>query len=355
MAQHLRALLVGAGGMGRAWAKNLAACDEVVIAGWMDILPGAAAQAAHELGITVGYTGDDGVVGRRADRSSSIGKDNSKMDSQVLRLPHQHQVVIDHFVAACQADLRVLAAFLRGSHASATADAYSDLDLGLITADETYEDFFDGREAFLRLLGEPLFLETFDLPNFVFFIFADGTEGELALGRASGFNQISRGAYRVLLDKKGLLAGAVFPGHQPTQAEQVETVRRLVYWFWHDLSHFITAMGRGQLWWAHGQLEELRRYCVNLARLRHNFSAEAEGYEKVEQALPVEQLSPLQATYCPLEQAAMLQAGVVIVRFYQDLAPLLARTHALPYPDGLERMMVERLEQLCKAHAVVIP
>ena len=59
MTQHLRALLVGAGGMGRAWAKNLAACDEVVIAGWMDILPGAAAQAAHELEITVDYTGDD--------------------------------------------------------------------------------------------------------------------------------------------------------------------------------------------------------------------------------------------------------------------------------------------------------
>jgi predicted nucleotidyltransferase len=275
------------------------------------------------------------------------------MDSQALQLPLHHQVVIDCFVAACQADARVVAAFLRGSYASATADTYSDLDLGLITTDEAYEDFFDGREAFMRLLGEPLFLETFDLPNFVFFIFADGAEGELALGRASDFDQISRGPYRVLLDKKGILAGAVFPGHEPTRAEQIETLRRLVYWFWHDVSHFITAMGRGQLWWAHGQLEELRRYCVNLARLRHNFLAEAEGYEKVEQALPVEQLSPLRATYCPLEQAAMLQASLVIVRFYQDLAPLLARTHVIPYPDGLERIMVERLEQLCKAHAVV--
>jgi hypothetical protein len=81
----------------------------------------------------------------------------------------------------------------------------------------------------------------------------------------------------------------------------VETLRRLVYWFWHDLSHFITAMGRGQLWWAYGQLEELRRYCVNLAHLRHNFSAEAEGYEKIEQALPIEHLSSLQVTFCPLE------------------------------------------------------
>lgn len=55
----LRALLVGAGGMGRAWAKNLNASEDALIAGWVDIRPGAAAQAAQELGIAVPHTGDD--------------------------------------------------------------------------------------------------------------------------------------------------------------------------------------------------------------------------------------------------------------------------------------------------------
>ena len=105
-------------------------------------------------------------------------------------------------------------------------------------------------------------------------------------------------------------------------------------------------MGRGQLWWAYGQLEALRRYCVNLSRLRHDFAAAAEGYEKVEQAIPVEQLSSLQATYCPLEPGAMLQAARVIVRFYQELAPLLARIHGITYPADLARVMSDRLEQL---------
>ena len=115
-----------------------------------------------------------------------------------------------------------------------TADAYSDLDLGLITTDEAYEDLFTGREAFIRLLGEPLFLETFDLPNVVFFFFSDGTEGELSIGRTSDFNHINRGAYRTLLDKTGILAGAVFTGHEPAQAEQLEVARRLIAWYWHD-------------------------------------------------------------------------------------------------------------------------
>jgi hypothetical protein len=93
----------------------------------------------------------------------------------------------------------------------------------------------------------------------------------------------------------------------------------------------------------------MRLTCVNLARLRHNFSAKAEGYEKVEQALPIEQLAPLQATFCPMERGAMLQSALVIVRFYQELAPPLAQAYSLPYPTDLARAMTGRLELLCSA------
>lgn len=96
-------------------------------------------------------------------------------------------------------------------------------------------------------------------------------------------------------------------------------------------------------------LEELRLTCVNLARLRQNFSAEADGYEEVEQTILVEQLSPLQATFCSMERGAMLQADLVIVRFYQELAPPLAQTHGIPYPADLARVLYGRLGQLCNA------
>ena len=184
----------------------------------------------------------------------------------------------------------------------------------------------------------------------MFFIFPDGAECELAVGRASQFTHIHSGPYQVLIDKTRLLAGAVFPQTQPAPVEQIEALRRFVYWFWHDLSHFMTAMGRGQLWWAYGQLEVLRRHCVNLARLRQTLSAGTDDYEKVEQAIPIEQLSSLQAACCPLEREAMLQAALVIVRFYQELAPLLSQTHGILYPDGLERVMVGRLENLRHVH-----
>lgn len=46
-----RALLVGAGAMGRTWGANLRDCERVDFAGWVDIRPGAAAEAAEGLGL----------------------------------------------------------------------------------------------------------------------------------------------------------------------------------------------------------------------------------------------------------------------------------------------------------------
>ena len=274
------------------------------------------------------------------------------MDVQELQMPHHHQVIMNHFIETCYTDDRVVAAFIGGSYARGITDAYSDLDFGLIITDETYEYFLADREAFIRLLGEPVFLEDYhgDGADFVFSIFSDGTEVELALGHESYFNHIHMGAYKVLLDKKGLLEGAAFPGYKPTQAEQVETLREMINWFWHNLTHhFITPMARGQLWSAYGALEDLRLTCVNLARLRQNFSAKAEGYEKVEQALPIEQLAPLQASFCLMERDAMLHAALTIVHFYQELTPPLAQAHAIPYPADLARVMTGRLELLSNA------
>src|SRR5215472_13290756 len=271
------------------------------------------------------------------------------MNTLELQMPQGHRIVVNRFVAACQEDERVVAAFLGGSYARGMNDAQSDLDLGLITSDEAYQDFFAGRKAFIRRLGEPVFLEDYhgDSGDVVCFIFADGTEGELMLGRQSHFTHIHVGPYRVLLDKQGNLERVVFSGHIPTQAEQIETLRKLIYWFWHDLlHHFITPMARGQLWSAYGGLEDMRRTCVNLTRLRQNFLAEAEGLEKVEQAVPLEQLASLQETFCQLERDTMLQAALVIVRFYQELAPSLAQEHGLTYPADLDRLLTERLAKL---------
>ena len=54
-----KALLVGAGGMGRAWARNLRQYERTEIVGWVDIRPEAAVQAAAELELSGIHLGPD--------------------------------------------------------------------------------------------------------------------------------------------------------------------------------------------------------------------------------------------------------------------------------------------------------
>jgi predicted nucleotidyltransferase len=260
-----------------------------------------------------------------------------------------HDPVIERLVALCSADERIVAAFLGGSHARAEADEFSDLDLCLITTDEAYEEVVSGRRAIIEQLGEPLFLEDFGLEGIVFFILADGTEAELFFRRASALGEIRDvGPYRTLLDKAGVLAGAEFPVREPDRAAQVEALSRLIHWFWHDLSHLIAALGRGQLWWAHGQLEALRAYCVNLIRIEQNVEAQEEAYEKLDQAISTTRLSALQTSFSPMERRAMLRAAVKIVNFFRERAPVVASAYGLTYPAELEGLMCDRLDTLAR-------
>ena len=56
---NYKALIVGAGSMGRAWGKNLKECEQTSVIGWVDIRPDAAAAAAEELEFAGIATGDD--------------------------------------------------------------------------------------------------------------------------------------------------------------------------------------------------------------------------------------------------------------------------------------------------------
>ena len=266
-----------------------------------------------------------------------------------MQLHPDHQFIMDRFISACQADYRVAAALHVGSYVKGLADAHSDLDLYLVITDDAYDGFIADRSVFIRELGEPLFMEDFDLPDILFLIFSDGSEVEISFGRENQLSYILDEPYKVLVDKKNITAG-VTPGEREVNVEeQTEKLRRLIYWFWHDLSHFITALARRQLWWAHGQLGALRLYCINLIRLENNFSDQdigAEGYFKLEKAIPVQQLAALKTTYPPMEENAMLESALVIVRFFRDLATGLASTHGIIYPERLDKVMVERLEKL---------
>jgi len=258
--------------------------------------------------------------------------------------PRDYRAVVSRFVDACSADDRIIAALLYGSNAKSEADEYSDLDLCVITRDEAFENLIAEREAFIRQLGEPLFIEDFGLDRIVFFILEDGTECELFFGRQGALEEIDVGPFEPLVDTLGVLPDAEFPFAIPGPEERRKRLREVLNWFWHDLSHFMAAVGRGDLWWGYGQLEALRRYCVNLVRIEHGVQAQEEAYEKLEKAVPVSEVAALEPSFCPMDRDAMLRAALEIVMFFREHAPGVAEAYDCEYPAELERLMSDRLE-----------
>jgi predicted nucleotidyltransferase len=267
----------------------------------------------------------------------------------IMQLRPGHQTIMDRFITACQADERVATALLVGSYVKGLADEHSDLDLYLVTRDADYKNFIADRSKFILELGQPLFMEDFDRPDFFFLIFPDGSEVEISFGPESRLSELLNEPYKVLLDKKNIMEGIVPREREVNAKEQREKLRRLIYWFWHELSHFTIALARRELLWAQGQLGALRLYCINLVRLQNDFSDQEvgeEGYFKIEKAIPVEQLSALRDTYPPMEEAAMLESAKVIVRFFRNIATNLASTYGIAYPEQLDKVIVEKLEKL---------
>lgn len=254
--------------------------------------------------------------------------------------------VLARFVEGCSADDRIVAAFLGGSHARGTADAYSDLDLCLIATDEAHAAVVADREAIVRRLGEPLFLEHFGSEDHVFFILADGTEGELYLGREGALDAIEEPTFRVLLDERGILGRAAFAGPVVDPAEQMEALRADLTGFWHETAHLVTALGRDQAWWAIAQLEAMRAMCVNVVRIEHGVAADAEPSFKVDEALPPGALDELRGTFVPLEERAILAAATDVVRAFRAHGRRAAEAFGLPYPEALDALMTEHLRSL---------
>jgi hypothetical protein len=120
----------------------------------------------------------------------------------------------------------------------------------------------------------------------VFFILSDGTDVGLSFKGEAALERLQVGPFQPLVDNRDILADAEFGFSPPDPGEQPKRLREIVMWFWHDLSHFLAALGREDLWWACGQLEALRRYCVNLVRIRYGVEAQEDAYEKLSNQVP---------------------------------------------------------------------
>jgi predicted nucleotidyltransferase len=264
--------------------------------------------------------------------------------------PAERGHVVERFTEICARDERIVAAFVGGSVARGASDRFSDLDLCVVASDDAFAAVAAERSTIIEALGMPLFCQDWgDEDPVLFAILADGTEVELHCIAEGRLEQAQVGPIRPLLDRGGILVGLELPVRPPGRDDLRADCRRILAWFWHDVAHTVAALGRDQLWWAHGQVEALRGSCVNLIRVTQGSRANDEAYWKIEEEISVGPLEPLTTTIVPRERVALARATVELVRFFGVHGREAAQRYDLPYPDELERLLLRDLDAVAES------
>jgi predicted nucleotidyltransferase len=258
-----------------------------------------------------------------------------------------YQRLLERMTDVVANDDRIVGLLLYGSRAAGKADAYSDMDLGVVTTDAAAEEVIRERATFIRQVGEPLFLEDFGNASIANVILADGVAFEFIV-RPIG-TLVDDGPHRIVLDKDGQLTVALARKAAPEAAAAVvsgEDVRRQIHYFWHEVEHVVTALGRRHLTWAHGGLEEMRAICLRLARISAGVPPEdEEPHWKVDGTLDEAFLARLRDTIVPAEPRLMAKAAGELLEIYRSLARPLAERYGLDYPERLDALISARLER----------
>jgi hypothetical protein len=259
---------------------------------------------------------------------------------------------IQKFEKLAREDPRVLSAFLGGSLADGTEDDYSDIDIYYILAEQSYSDFPFQMRTRLGEMGPLVFLEQhnnfgFDL---ILFIFQNGVKGELGLGTTKNLKNMHAGPYKVLVDKKGLLEGYVFPFQAPLEGKDLqEYIEKQLRWYWYWYSVFLSAVARGRLWSAFTQLQQMREYAFKLIALAHH--PQRIPGQRFEKTVPRNVREGLGKCSLPQydRQSLIASAEAMTNIMKREIQDLLNASRA-EYPATLETTVLEKKQSIVRSH-----
>jgi hypothetical protein len=259
--------------------------------------------------------------------------------------------MVDKFEQLAETDHRIVSAFLGGSLADGNADDYSDIDMYYLVDEQSYSDFHCHIRNWLREQGQLVFFDEhsnfgFDL---ILFVYQNGVKGELGLGTKQNMLSLHAGPYKVLVDKKGLLDGVVFPFQGSLKGDELRKyAERELSWYWYWYGVFLSATARGRLWSALTQLQQMRDHMFKLLVIAHN----PERFpDRVARWVPDQVLDEIGKTSLPQYSIlSLLASAEAMTRILErEIKPLLAATHA-DYPVELKATILEKKKQSARKH-----
>lgn len=237
------------------------------------------------------------------------------------RLP-AHRALLERALDYFGDDERVTGLVLGGSLASGGADFYSDVDLYVISRDESFDAVFAERDAAAEAIGSPLFrfaVEPVPGGSRDYIVTYPGpVKFDLMYHRESELRPDPKWAVRpVLKDDSGSVAAVVSRSagvgpELPASDALVELEQKFWTWCWYVFGKIL----RGELWEALDRLHEVRSLALvpllDLAAERPH-----EGYRRLERKLDPRTSSLLGATVPSLRPEALyaaLRAEMVLFR-----------------------------------------
>lgn len=256
-----------------------------------------------------------------------------------------------------QADQRVVAAWLEGSLAWGTADAWSDLDLHVVIADDEYVAFVERRRSFFEALGcsllaQELRVNTQNDAFFTLLVYPGGLEVDCSLWqqRKAHRPEVSR----LVLDRAGIPVDAL---RTATEAERRFELQHQLNFFWGMAVVGVKCVGRGFTFGAANQIDLMAYAYDTLWRFLYrpdapNLTAVARRHRPVEPELAA-RIPRLGAVLDPIVTlAAIRRLCASTEELHRELAPLGVLVPA-DMPGQIEELATLAEEEIQTAVAIL--
>ncbi|MGB2696033.1 MAG: nucleotidyltransferase domain-containing protein [Dehalococcoidia bacterium] len=262
----------------------------------------------------------------------------------------RHEAVLQRLIAAARDDERIVAAWLQGSRADGTADAFSDIDFYIAVADEAYESFdklaFIERTAPVLVHFEPPFL-----PG-VICLLEGPVKLDLLVDQLSTVGRQLRAAVLMLIDKAGV-ESSLRTGWVPGDDQVAPRVNEAIRMTFQGGTWPIRLLRRGQ-WTTHAysELTLIEGVIVPLmlvqqdpfAFQRNQFSR-AKHLNEAERREVDELAQEVLAALASRSLATAYRAHLHIVELLARVGRAACKRFGLAYPEAAERELLRFYER----------
>jgi predicted nucleotidyltransferase len=268
-------------------------------------------------------------------------------------MSHTHRALIEKIHEVCEADSRVLAAWLEGSIARKEDDDLSDIDLWVSVADSDFDEFIEERETFAAKIGPVLSVlypktprQPDDLDSFqvLFDDQAITCHLDVDVQKQSREFTFTKGSAaeecKILFDRDNIIQ------YSPLDTDAVEEYVHSVFeysvtQFWHRLPHVLVLVERGNLLAAmqdyRARLEDL----VTLYRILYTPEKVDWGWTDADAELPPDALRTLADCTPELSEKSLRKCALRLAKAFDKQSHLLSKRLHSPLPSALTAAVME--------------